>query len=162
MENQIDKVINNPSNWDKVGNLLANFPTKSNVRIKHAIKLAVKLNEQYSITQSLKKELEENKRILIKLQGEYNVLKKVSNLSDKPYGFLVKDLEKKEVELLNIKNANEKLILDFAKTKEELNAVRSNRDKMLKEFDEIKSKRKSLENIQSKIETLMRGRKVKM
>jgi len=46
METQIDKIINNPSNWDKVGHLLANFPTKSNVRIKHAIKLAVKLNEQ--------------------------------------------------------------------------------------------------------------------
>jgi len=74
----------------------------------------------------------------------------------------VKDLEKKEVELLNCKNANEKLILDFAKTKEELNAVKLNRDKMLKEFEEIKSKRKSLENIQSKIETLMKVKKGRM
>lgn len=56
MEGQIDKIINNPSNWDKVGNLLANFPTKSNVRIKHAVKLAVKLNEQYAEYQKLKKE----------------------------------------------------------------------------------------------------------
>jgi len=37
-----------------------------------------------------------------------------------------------------------------------------NRDKMLKEFEEIKSKRKSLENIQSKIETLMKVKKGKM
>lgn len=66
------------------------------------------------------------------------------------------------MELLNCKNANEKLILDFAKTKEELSAVKASRDKMLKEFEEIKSKRKSLESIQSKIETLMKARKVKM
>jgi len=71
-------------------------------------------------------------------------------------------LEKKEVEMLNIKHNNEKLILDLAKTREELSSVKQNRDKMLKDFEEIKSKRKSLENIQSKIETLMKGRKGKM
>jgi len=70
MENQIDKIINNPTNWDKVGGMLANFPTKSNVRIKHAIKLAVKLNEQYALTQQLKKELEENRKNMVRLQGE--------------------------------------------------------------------------------------------
>lgn len=106
--------------------------------------------------------MDEKEKTLIKLQGEFNVLKKVSNLSDKPYGFLVKDLEKKEVDLINLKNANEKIILDFAKTKEELKTVKENRDKMLKDFEEIKSKRKSLENIQSKIESLMKGRKLKL
>lgn len=84
MENQIDKIISNPTNWDKVGGLLANFPTKSNVRVKHAIKLAVKLNEQYAANQKLKSELEQQRTLLIKLQGEHNVLKKVSALSDKP------------------------------------------------------------------------------
>lgn len=108
------------------------------------------------------KELDDNKSLLVKLQGEYNVLKKVSNLSDKPYGFLVKDLEKKEVELINLKNNNEKLILDLARTKEELGKVKESRDKMLKEFDEIKNRRKNLENIQNKIESLMKGRKSKI
>lgn len=107
------------------------------------------------------KDLEDQRVLFVKLQGEYNVLKKVSNLSDKPYGFLVKDLEKKEVELINLKNNNEKLILDYAKTKEELSKVKDSRDKMLKEFDEIKNRRKNLENIQNKIEALMKGRKVK-
>lgn len=138
------------------------FPTKSSVRIKHAMKIASKLNDTYSENQKLVKELNDNKGLLVKLQGEYNVLKKVSNLSDKPYGFLVKDLEKKEVELINLKNNNEKLILDLARTKEELGKVKESRDKMLKEFDEIKGRRKNLENIQNKIESLMRGRKMKV
>ena len=71
-------------------------------------------------------------------------------------------MEKKEVELINLKNNNEKLILDLARTKEELGKVKESRDKMLKEFDEIKGRRKNLENIQNKIESLMKGRKMKM
>lgn len=157
MESQLDRMINNPQNWDKMGNIMSAFPTKSSVRIKHAMKIASKLNDTYSENQKLVKELNDNKGLLVKLQGEYNVLKKVSNLSDKPYGFLVKDLEKKEVELINLKNNNEKLILDLARTKEELGKVKESRDKMLKEFDEIKGRRKNLENIQNKIESLMRG-----
>lgn len=54
------------------------------------------------------------------------------------------------------------MILDLAKTKEELSKVKESRDKMLKEFDEIKGRRKNLENIQNKIESLMKGRKTKM
>jgi hypothetical protein len=61
-----------------------------------------------------------------------------------------------------LKNNNEKLILDLARTKEELGKVKESRDKMLKEFDEIKGRRKNLENIQNKIESLMKGRKMKV
>lgn len=50
----------------------------------------------------------------------------------------------------------------MARTKEELGKVKESRDKMLKEFDEIKGRRKNLENIQNKIESLMKGRKMKV
>lgn len=84
MEGQLDKMINNPQNWDKMGNIMSAFPTKSSVRIKHAMKIASKLNDTYSENQKLIKELSDNKSLFVKIQGEYNVLKKVSNLSDKP------------------------------------------------------------------------------
>jgi predicted nuclease with TOPRIM domain len=45
METQLDRMINNPQNWDKMGNIISSFPTKSSVRIKHAMKIASKLNE---------------------------------------------------------------------------------------------------------------------
>ena len=50
----------------------------------------------------------------------------------------------------------------MARTKEELGKLKESRDKMLKEFDEIKGRRKNLENIQNKIESLMKGRKMKV
>jgi hypothetical protein len=45
MESQLDRMINNPQNWDKMGNIMSAFPTKSSVRIKHAMKIASKLND---------------------------------------------------------------------------------------------------------------------
>jgi len=70
METQLDKMINNPQNWDKMGNIMSAFPTKSSVRIKHAMKIASKLNDTYGENKKLLKELDDNRSLLIKLQGE--------------------------------------------------------------------------------------------
>jgi len=161
MENQIDKMINNPHNIEKLSSMLSNFPTKSNVRIKHAIKLAAKLNEQQIENEKLKQQLEEFRKTIIKLQGEYNVLKKVSNLSDKPFGNLTKELQKKEEEVLELYKSLEDKNIELSKLKRELDSTNKLKDNMIKDFEEMKNKRKNLENIQNKIENLMKLNKKK-
>lgn len=161
MENQIDKMINNPHNIDKLTSMLNNFPTKSNLRIKHAIKLAAKLNEQLIENEKLKQQIEEFRKTIIKLQGEHNVLKKVSNLSDKPFGNLTKELQKKEEEVLELYKALEDKNIELSKIKRELDSSNKLRDNMVKDFEEMKNKRKNLENIQNKIENLMKLNKKK-
>jgi hypothetical protein len=86
------------------------MPTKNNIRIQQSLKLSKEITLKEKQIIELKDNIKMYKSKIYELEINNKTQKNMTDVYDKPYGFLIKDLENKEKYIIELKSENDELI----------------------------------------------------
>lgn len=153
IEKEVDNCILEQANIDKDSNdedvrLLLSAPTSKNKRILQALSLGQKLSAKERENVDLRKQLYDADLRIKNLKNELESVKRVAEITKNPGNYLVRVIEEKESEILNLQRKMATLENENTETKTQLETMKTRYRELSAKMGVLETKKSDIKKIQ--------------